>query len=1317
MTKSVINTTISLVFNGTTTQQVIVKPGLNYVNFGGQKECIDFLVCQVLTPHRVVELESLSAWYAGILDSQESRRPDMHETRPTHEFYQSLEKHVKEDTHLGSLEAVVLVGMVGKSGVRAHRGGPDFEHSFPGFGQDVGNEGGHDFDQGFGPEAGRGLGRGFGPETGRGFGQGFGRKHKLKVKRIWAKKLVQSMIKPEIAWDAMNRTATFCDGLRIVVDVVRCDTPEAKYEFLLLGQATVLDVACEFDSTSESLFKAFVSSIESNKSLFGNIGVLRALLCHAPTLETFDQVWALASTKASKYPLASSSSSSLSFASTFGRKDGQDRHVSEFDLLRQAATTWALQASWLRKVGALVSRVGVFTWEVCKVLEAVQPDPVSASKLIAACVKDAQETKGNTIEGFVGDSKTNLANWVVKWFGSWAKSESLSRVVEATEVISGKHPSVNHQHLLLQVDAFRNASARELCVQVKRVGNDLNTRPGLLNVFVRHASREANLSTILQVTTAMNKEATRNGFAVNTLQNVLEFLLPTSFSTILKGDALSMQKLRNLVAHAESLCEVAKWLNANPHLSDSELAGRVLLRRQHVAQVDTMLTTKQIPLRELRVVLDNKKAVLLVNKTFGLEGVDLDAITAQVDCFDAHMELVFQFRKAFALFVDAHLASLVECDRESFSFQKVLDQLVLLETTKSNYQFERVLALKTSPGFVDMMNKSFELSSDLVQHVIPQALRAWDSLCSKVLDRSIGTDELELYKLHTWESCETVSPLDDTLKAYLSRRKVRDDLPGFAALLDVLKVDPTLVLDLHKDILATSTSKMPLRAVFTPSLLFDQMVSTTGPTMELLGTLGKAINVATWLGAYPEQTLFDSKLLIARSTGAIDNFVAATEALRRIRTELANLWYGQFSNVYQLLESMPKVSLNLLADARLLSVQGAMLVDALDSQDSLDTKTKELTSLTEFVVQVVNDDVHLFARSTSNKPRYEPYLDDLVASLQVTSQSKEVSLFCSKLKQAREYRDLVSKLIQEGFPQIEKFNSVNNFCTTNLNSELVAWQHHVNSARRKYYFLNFYTIKEIWRISSLISSSSSSSSTPSTSSSKALELRHLLRVVTRHDDQMVDALLADTKDVKSELDSIGEWLARHVKSFPGVDAGKSRFMLMANPSDAIWLCVPNEDQVFETTLSVFVHNNRLPYPGEVVFCGADTTRETLSLAIARFARAGANDMLGLVTCLVNPDKLTFDIQAWLASQVEQALTANPGTLVLVATDKTSYIATALSSHFVPQLLASNTHDVSADLRTCVAKLVRNQVVCLTSEHEGAGKTLRARQLSIPTRFV
>ena len=145
--------------------------------------------------------------------------------------------------------------------------------------------------------------------------------------------------------------------------------------------------------------------------------------------------------------------------------------------------------------------------------------------------------------------------------------------------------------------------------------------------------------------------------------------------------------------------------------------------------------------------------------------------------------------------------------------------------------------------------------------------------------------------------------------------------------------------------------------------------------------------------------------------------------------------------------------------------------------------------------------------------------------------------------------------------------------------------------------------------------------------------------------------------------------------------------------------------------------DRLPYPGEVVFCGADTTRETLSLAIARFARAGANDMLGLVTCLVNPDKLTFDIQAWLASQVEQALTANPGTLVLVATDKTSYIATALSSHFVPQLLASNTHDVSADLRTCVAKLVRNQVVCLTSEHEGAGKTLRARQLSIPTRFV
>ena len=226
----------------------------------------------------------------------------------------------------------------------------------------------------------------------------------------------------------------------------------------------------------------------------------------------------------------------------------------------------------------------------------------------------------------------------------------------------------------------------------------------------------------------------------------------------------------------------------------------------------------------------------------------------------------------------------------------------------------------------------------------------------------------------------------------------------------------------------------------------------------------------------------------------------------------------------------------------------------------------------------------------------------------------------------------------------------------------------------------------------------------------------MLGVAARHDDDVVDALLAD-KNVQPELDSIGAWLGRHVKSLPAVDAGKSRFMLMANPSDAIWLCVPNEDSVFETTLSVFVHNDRLPFPGEVVFCGVDTTRETLSLAVTRFARAGANNMLGLVICLVNPDKLSFDTQAWLTSQVEQALSAKPGTLVLVATDKSSYIATALSSHFVPQLLASNTRDVVADLRACVAKLVGTQTVCLVSEHEGAGKTLRARQLSVPTRFV
>ena len=226
-----------------------------------------------------------------------------------------------------------------------------------------------------------------------------------------------------------------------------------------------------------------------------------------------------------------------------------------------------------------------------------------------------------------------------------------------------------------------------------------------------------------------------------------------------------------------------------------------------------------------------------------------------------------------------------------------------------------------------------------------------------------------------------------------------------------------------------------------------------------------------------------------------------------------------------------------------------------------------------------------------------------------------------------------------------------------------------------------------------------------------------MSVATRHEESMVDALLADVQGVQPELESIGAWLQRHTKSLGVADAGMSKFMLMGNLSDTIWLCVTSANKVFETTISVFVHNNRLPFPREVVFCGPNTTRETLSLALARFARAKANDMNGLVTCLVEPDKLSFDTQTWLAGQVEQCLSASPGILVLVTTDKTSYIATALGSHFVPQLLASNAQDLTSDLKHAIAALVNNQALCVFSEHEGAGKTLRARQLSINTRFV
>ena len=1284
--------------HGNRTVQVRVKPGLNYVNLGGGPQCVDFLVRQVLTKEHNLSMETLAVWHAAMVDesreqAEKSVRSSRNQSAKTvnNEFYKSLVENVRDGVELGSLEAVVLVSMVGKTGFDVQR-----EGSARNFGE-FGDLGGFGFDP-----------RRMRPE--------------VLPMRTWARKLVQSIDNSAMTSECIKAQPSFHGGLKIVVDVVRSDTPEAKYDFLLLGQVTQLQVGCLFGQAHEADFKLFVSKVMKSLALLNNLGIHQALLMHSPTLNSFDEVWELAN-----------------------QERGQRCWL---DLLRQAATRWAVQFTWRQHVGALVKRLGRFTWKVCEVVDLARADLKAAVAVFKYCVNDPEL---ELVKGEVGASyqarherNAKFASCIVKWFGSLYNSATLSRGVDAANLVGNIHPNVGHQELLYTVNKYVHATMHDLCSEVARLGDDLIYQPrGLQHLFVSKATNQVQVDTMIDsvrtITSLLGRTSMPNGFSVKTMCFILEKAAPTKVA--------SLTKVHNLMERADVLCEVATWVFTYPALKKTEIVGELALRASHAELVANLVVTNQIILKELRAVLAHKEASRKINQTFGLPNTDLDAVQEQVTNFDEHMNLLFEFRSYFSNFVDAHLASLVAKDREAFKFEQVVEQLGVLIATKTNYHFLRVLALKKSPGFLDMMNKQAELSSDLVEFVIPKALAAWDSFCAGVCNRSVSVTDLELYKLHTWDDVEEVSPRDDALKHYLTRRTMRDSLPGVASLLAALKVDPSCVVELHQDILAGSTCAAPLVYEFKESSLFDEFVTKPSSTVELMGTLGKAAKVVVWLGDYPEQTLFDSKLIIARSTGAIDAFVEATEALRRIRTELANLWYGGFSDAVSLFRSMPNDSSVLLGDARVLATQGAMLIDALDSQDSLAGKTKELASLTEFVVQVVgvnidgkevdtkkatkNDNtkvvdykVQLFARKSGKEgvERSESYLEDLIASFQVTHvacQDVDVASFSNKLKQAREYRDLVAALVVEGYPHVCNLCSVNNFCTLDLTSKLCAWQNLVESMRRKYYFLNFYTIKEIWRIYSLIDATRtpSSTSTSSSSNQELVELRHLLSVAARHEESMVDALLDDTQGVQPDLESIGAWLQRHIKSLGVADAGMSKFMLMGNSSDSIWLCVTSANKVFETTLSVFVHNNRLPFPCEVVFCRPDTTRETLGLALTRFARARANDMGGLVTCLVEPDKLSFDTQTWLAGQVEQSLSASPGTLVLVTTDKTSYIATALSSHLVPQLLASNAQDVTSDLKHVIAGLTQNRALCVVSEHEGAGKTLRARKLSINTRFV
>jgi hypothetical protein len=84
-------------------------------------------------------------------------------------------------------------------------------------------------------------------------------------------------------------------------------------------------------------------------------------------------------------------------------------------------------------------------------------------------------------------------------------------------------------------------------------------------------------------------------------------------------------------------------------------------------------------------------------------------------------------------------------------------------------------------------------------------------------------------------------------------------------------------------------------------------------------------------------------------------------------------------------------------------------------------------------------------------------------------------------------------------------------------------------------------------------------------------------------------------------------------------------------------CTDDPSMVIDTVLSVYIRRGRMPEPGEVVFCTADTTLEDLYLILLRFLRAKQYGGKDSVFCLADIHNLTYSQQCSFVEMLRQLL--------------------------------------------------------------------------------
>ncbi|CAG8461964.1 10472_t:CDS:10, partial [Acaulospora colombiana] len=334
-----------------------------------------------------------------------------------------------------------------------------------------------------------------------------------------------------------------------------------------------------------------------------------------------------------------------------------------------------------------------------------------------------------------------------------------------------------------------------------------------------------------------------------------------------------------------------------------------------------------------------------------------------------------------------------------------------------------------------------------------------------------------------------------------------------------------------------------------------------------------------------------------------------------------------------------------------------------------------------------------------------------------------VGEFVSQVDTVLEIVKLSSELIEKGHFSYRESNTPLRGTEsmkqhlTKLKDELTAWGSAVDSAQNQFYYLTFFPARHILLFYDYFSTSSS---TPG----KENLCQKLVKYVNPSAHLQSNRKIISKNKYFKLLCDIGDKLKLILSKLPKepdpLDVNGERVVSDIVNSGKLFVAACNDKFLIPNVImSLQLNQGVCPNPWQLLFCNSATTSEEISIFIKRCFLAAKNGYQDRLFCMANLEELEYKLQYELVKKIRSYM-VKPGEyhLALICCPEEG-----MHHHILDQFSDfQHTNGLSVETMKNIYRIICPDVICVTSELSGQGKTEWIRQESfrrhkIPQSFL